>query len=40
MLVCSYLGEIGIGSVVPATRDYQGTIKSNDSFFTLGWFKN
>lgn len=39
-LICSYLGEMGIGSVIPAMRKYGGKLQMNNSFFTLGWFED
>lgn len=37
VLVCSYLGEIGLGSHVPVTRQYGDQVRDNDSVYTLGW---
>jgi hypothetical protein len=38
-LVCSYLGEIGIGKHLPMMREYEDGEKCNDSVYTLGWLE-
>ena len=42
-IVCSYLGEVGVGSSLPALRKYRtekGEIEMvNNSLFTLGWIQ-
>lgn len=38
-LVCSYLGDIGLGSQLPVSKKYWNGVRDNDSVYTLGWLE-